>query len=188
MHTARAWWYLTPKKKINNIYWCLLVRWGYQQTRVDLVEFFWCNPDTSMMMAGHPPPRPCAFAPCRHPPPNTFPPVLTFGVDCSQVASAVGSTLSSTWSTVSGTASRPLRSTSIGCWQMAAARRLTSGECSVALNISTCIIEANTHKNTHRRPPPMLPAAQHASLALACLSKHTHTHALRVLEKNHAPK
>lgn len=62
---------------------------------------------------------------------------LTFGVDCSQVASAVGSTLSSTWSTVSGTASLPLRSTSMGFWQMAAARRFTSGECRVALNINT---------------------------------------------------
>jgi hypothetical protein len=62
---------------------------------------------------------------------------LTFGDDCSQDPSAVGSTRTKTWSTVSGTASLPFKSTSRGCWQMAAARRSTSGECRVALNRST---------------------------------------------------
>jgi hypothetical protein len=41
-------------------------------------------------------------------------------------------------SPVSGTASCPLRSTRIGCWQISDARARTSGECSVALNSSTC--------------------------------------------------
>jgi hypothetical protein len=36
-----------------------------------------------------------------------------------------------------GFARPTLRSTSIGCWQIAAASRFTSGECSVALNINT---------------------------------------------------
>jgi hypothetical protein len=33
----------------------------------------------------------------------------------------------------------------MGCWQMAAASRFTSGECSVALNISTCTQQTPHH-------------------------------------------
>mmetsp|Transcript_10901 Transcript_10901/g.45205 ORF Transcript_10901/g.45205 Transcript_10901/m.45205 type:complete len:224 (+) Transcript_10901:792-1463(+) len=66
------------------------------------------------------------------------PSVGTAGSLCSQLRSSFGSTLTTTWSTASGTASLPLRSTHVGFSVSSPASFLTSGECSVAENMSVC--------------------------------------------------